>query len=546
MNKLITVVCITFLGLISYGQTLSLDWSDKIEYKKESGFLNQVIGENDKYIFANIYDYKSKLLDDNYKSNIKCKIVAYNKSTKKEELSVNLMGLPDTKSTENVYANLEYYKSVIQNNVMFVFWYSQQTVSMKKSELYCQTYDLTLKPIQPLKKICELPCSEYKIKDPVFIICTNPTRENIVIVSESSATEETQNKNYKIEVRSINSSLTISKSINLEVPYSSKSNEVLPIYGEYTQLNDGNLFIKAQKNFLLINPTSNKKLILGNKIDGKLIMSLKAYTDNNITKYIGTYITKETENVTEKKSGIFTFELDETLFKPSKTQFIEFNQEQLNLLYPKLDKKEAFIQFGNNKTDKNLMNYEIDEVVISNGRLILFTSKTLVQNNTFTNSQTGSNTNTYIYKDDIVPIVFVNNTIEKLFTPIKRTTAYVDVTSSDDMFSLNTNTHSFLIFGWDVKDTKRIIGIGADNDEIEMKQNRMYYWVTNLETGLTEIKFIKINDKKSKNFVEKFMIQDRYEFQSTNGYYYLGSSEITIVGNDSKKPKFIGQLSITK
>ena len=116
------------------------------------------------------------------------------------------MGFPDTKSTEKVYANLEYYKSVIQNNVMYVFWYSQQTVSMKKSELYCQTYDLTLKPLQPLKKICELPCSVDKVKDPVFVICTNPTRENIIIVSESSANLETQNKNYKIEVRTINSS----------------------------------------------------------------------------------------------------------------------------------------------------------------------------------------------------------------------------------------------------------------------------------------------------------------------------------------------------
>ena len=36
--------------------------------------------------------------------------------------------------------------------------------------------------------------------------------------------------------------------------------------------------------------------------------------------------------------------------------------------------------------------------------------------------------------------------------------------------SLNTNSHSFLIFGWDVKDTKRIIGVGADDDEVEMKQ----------------------------------------------------------------------------
>ena len=546
MKKGIALVCMMFVGVISFGQTLNLEWSEKIEYKKESGFLNQVIGENDKYVFANIYDYKSKLLDDNSKSNIKCKLIAYNKSTKKEELTVNLMGYPDTKSSEKVYSNLEYYKSVIQNNVMYVFWYSQQTVSMIKSELYCQTFDLNLKPIQSLKKICELPCSAEKVKDPSFIICTNPTRENIIIVSESSATEATQNKNYKIEIRTINSNLVISKSINLEVPYSSKSDEILPIYGEYSQLNDGNLFIKAQKNFLIINPTLNKKLTLGNKIEGKLIMSLKSYTENNVSKYIGTYITKESENLTDKKSGIFTFEIDEALFKPTKVNFIEFNQEQLNILYPKLDKKEEFIQFGSNKTDKNLMNYEIDELINSNGRIILFTTKTLVQNNTFTSSQTGSSTNTYIYKDDIVPIVYSNNAIDKLMTPIKRTTSYADVVSSDDMFSLNTNSHSFLIFGWDVKDTKRIFGVGADDDEVEMKHNRLYYWVTNHETGQTEIKFIHVNNKKTKNFEEKFFTPEKFEFQGVDNYYYLGSTELTVMGNDGKKPKFIGKLSIIK
>lgn len=546
MKKGIALVCMLFVGVISFGQSLSLEWSEKIEYKKENGFLNQLIGESDNYIYANIYDYKTKLLDDNSKSNIKCKLIAYNKSTKKEELAVNLMGFPNTKTSEKVYSNLEYYKSVIQNNVMYVFWYSQQTVSMLKSELYCQTFDLTLKPLQPLKKICELPCNEYKVKDPAFIICTNPTRENIIIVSESSATEATQNKNYKIEIRTINPNLAITKNINLEVPYSSKSDEILPIYGEYSQLNDGNLFIKAQKNFLIINPTLNKKLTLGNKIEGKLIMSLKSYTENNVTKYIGTYITKETENLSEKKSGIFTFEIDETLFKPSKVNFIEFNQEQLNTLYPKLDKKEAYILFGNNKTDKNLMNYEIDELINSNGKLILFATKTLVQNNTFTNSQTGSSTYTYIYKDDIVPIVFSNNAIEKFMTPIKRTTSYVDVVSSDDMFSLNTNSHSFLIFGWDVKDTKRIFGVGADDDEVEMKHNRLYYWVTNHETGQTEIKFIHVNNKKSKNFEEKFFTPEKHEFQGVDNYYYLGSTELTLMGNDGKKPKFIGQLSITK
>jgi uncharacterized protein YpmB len=275
-------------------------------------------------------------------------------------------------------------------------------------------------------------------------------------------------------------------------------------------------------------------------------MSLKSYTENNVTKYIGTYVTKESENLAEKKSGIFTFEMDENLFKPSKVNFIEFNQEQLNTLYPKLDKKEVYILFGNNKTDKNLMNYEIDELINSNGKLILFATKTLVQNNTFTSSQTGSNTNTYIYKDDIVPIVFSNNVIEKLMTPIKRTTSYADVVSSDDMFSLNTNSHAFLIFGWDVKDTKRIFGVGADDDEIEMKQNRLYYWVTNLETGQTEIKFIHVNNKKSKNFVEKYITPEKYEFQGTDNYYYIGSAELTLMGNDGKKPKFIGQLSITK
>jgi hypothetical protein len=546
MRKKIALVCMLFVGVITFGQTLNLEWSEKMEYDKEAGYLNQLIGESDKYVFASIYDYKTKLLDDGSKIKMKCKLVAYNKATKKEELSINIMGYSNTKSTENAFSNLEYYKSIKQNNVIYVFWLSQQTVTMLKSELYCQTFDLSLKPLQPLKKICELPCSENKVKDPAFIICTNPTKENIIIVSESSATEATQNKNYKIEVRTINSNLAISKSINIEVPYSSKSDEILPIYGEYTQLNDGNLFIKAQKNFLIINPTLNKKLTLGNKIEGKLIMSLKSYTENNVTKYIGTYVTKESENLAEKKSGIFTFEMDENLFKPSKVNFIEFNQEQLNTLYPKLDKKEVYILFGNNKTDKNLMNYEIDELINSNGKLILFATKTLVQNNTFTSSQTGSNTNTYIYKDDIVPIVFSNNVIEKLMTPIKRTTSYADVVSSDDMFSLNTNSHAFLIFGWDVKDTKRIFGVGADDDEIEMKQNRLYYWVTNLETGQTEIKFIHVNNKKSKNFVEKYITPEKYEFQGTDNYYYIGSAELTLMGNDGKKPKFIGQLSITK
>jgi hypothetical protein len=549
MKKGIALACMLFVGVISFGQTLNLEWSEKFEYDKEEGFVNQLIGESDKYVYANIYDFKTKLLDDNSKLKIKCKLIAYNKTTKKVELSANLMGFPDTKSSEKVYSNLEYYKSVIQNNIIYVFWYSQQTVSMLISELHCQTFDLTLKPLQPLKKICELPCSVDKVKDPAFIICTNPTRENIIIVGESFATDATQNKNYKIEVRTINANLAISKNINLEVPYKSEANLSLPICGEYSQLNDGNLFVKSQKNYIIINPTSNKKLIVGNKIEGRLIMSLKSYTENNITKYIGTYITKETENISEKKSGIFTFEIDEAIFKPTKTQFIEFNQEQLTILYPKLEK---------NSTSDNTMNYEIDELISLNNKLYLFASKTVLQYNSYGNNQTGSGTSACFYKDQIVPIVFSNNKIEKLLTPIKRSTVLLDVLKSDDIISLNSDKYVYLIFDWDY-DNKRVFGIGNDGNEIEMKQNRLYYWVTNIETGQTEIKYLQVNNKKLSNYQEKYIkqkyssllrkwygISENTEFYNSENIYFMGLSELSIVGNEDKKPKYIGQLSITK
>ena len=68
--------------------------------------------------------------------------------------STPLKGYKENDDNKSAYKNLEYHKTIVYNDKIYVFWIDRSDAKSEKKEiLYCESFDENLKKEKKLKKI---------------------------------------------------------------------------------------------------------------------------------------------------------------------------------------------------------------------------------------------------------------------------------------------------------------------------------------------------------------------------------------------------------
>ncbi len=537
MYKKFLIIIGLFFSVQSFSQNLSIDWSEKFNYEKETGFLDTIFGENENSLFVKFYSFRTNpLILNGPKSNIKIQLATIDKKTKKKTSTLNLIGYKENDSQESKYKDIEFYKVVMTKNVIYVLWVNKFDFYNVNYSLYAQTFDLNFKPLQPLKKIIDLKITKDFIKRPVFFATTIPENDNIFVGSELNGKE---NENLKIDVRLLKPNLTLSTTKIIEFPSElTKDYDINHLLANYSGIKGEKLVIETMYNTGVFNFSNNSSIILPADFENKVVQSSKFYIENNTLKFFGTFSEKFTEILSEKKPGIFTFDLDLITMKISNSQFIYFTNEQVNLLFSKLNKDLPDTYASDPLFDRRKMYYTLDELIIEKGSFFMFLSKSLFFKTNYDY--------VFSYKETIAPMRLTNDGKISIFNLIQRNEFYNgDIIPKDDVSTLKDENNYYVFFGWQPKNEKKTFSIDLLSDDYVNYASKFQYYITDIKTGISTFKSFNVFNKANKSDI-KYISYDGAKLIGDNSYYFISVEEPNIMGNSNKKSKQIGKLQISK
>jgi hypothetical protein len=480
-----------------YSQNSTIKWGEKEEYGNDvNGFFAYVIGTNDKYVYTMYYKAKSpnKYLYD------KKKIVAFDKSTLKLSSSVAIKGFEENKGNE-LLKDLDYYKTVIFNNVIYVFWMKE---SKEKDELYVESFSSDLKRIANLKKIYELISSKGEKKKAELLVL-GTKNEQVLIGGEKGSKI---NDNIKFVYKLLDSKLDFIASNEIELPIKviSGSNS---LSSSYSLGKDGNLYLfsyvtmtKEDKKELMKYENSRFCIFsviqlekgtiksMNLKFEGKNIYNLCYEIDdkNNIEIY-GFYSDLEVEKKGNLFTGIFYTSIQSNDFELTKNiKFIDFKPEHIIEISSESNpnKKETKIKKPNSISSE----WTIKSVNIYDNNRILICTRQNMYYVTQCSSNGACYTKYYQNNNDILSISLSNdgniNWIKKNYRSILYSSWY-----NDDVYIANKDNLIYIFYGNQMMyNNEKGKWVGKPR---KLLNNSLDYLVLNPQTGDTKTSTIMNN-----------------------------------------------------
>jgi hypothetical protein len=376
----------------AHAQEVSTAWSEKqMEDNRHDGFFKEFLGSNSNSVFAtytNIKPFKTSAPK-------RVKILAFDKTSMKKVAAVSLKGFKENESSDKKFIGLSYYKTIVFENLIYVFWTKD---SKNKEELYVQSFDGKLKPLNPLKKIYELASApKSKKKSELFVMGNIKSDQRILIGGELSGGKE---ENIKIEYKLLNKDFTFAASnqITLPITITGKS---FGLSSHYEFGDDGNLHVtsyvtmsKDDKKGLakgesarfpivsVVDLTSGKIKSHSFKFDRKNIFYMGYKIDGGITKVYGFFCDLDKDPSGRATHGILYATINNQSFDVDNVNFSYFTKSQLDQLFAedKADRNKGKTLFKSKKKAKSdeesiQDDYVIEQVQsLDKDNLVLFCS----------------------------------------------------------------------------------------------------------------------------------------------------------------------------
>ena len=152
MRAFLVLLCLGY-GQSASAQYMEFEWSEQFRYtNRKTGFFTEFVGTNitTLYILQRNIE-KTKPYDD-----AKLMLVSMTKNTLNmtEEERLPLKGFPENKGQKSVLDELDYVKTVLVGEKIFVFWRKLiNTDSTRTEEIYGQSFKNDFKTDLPLKKV---------------------------------------------------------------------------------------------------------------------------------------------------------------------------------------------------------------------------------------------------------------------------------------------------------------------------------------------------------------------------------------------------------
>jgi hypothetical protein len=396
MKNKAAVICILFISLFALklsAQELNVAWSERQIYdNRKEGFFDDFVGSNSKYVFAKF----NNLARRPRKANKKIKIVAFDRVSMQEMASVAVTGYSENASTKAKHMGLDYYKTIVFENMIYMFWIKD---TRNRQELFVESFDGKLKPVNAIKKVYELNSdSKSKKKAALFVMANKQAGEKILIGGERAGSKESS---IQIEYKLLNSDFTFSSSNTVTLPIT-VIGKSYGLSSSYEFGEDGNLHVKSivtmskderkalAKNesyrypiFSVIDLNSGKIKTHSFKFDNKNIFYSDIKVDGGMTKIYAFFCDLQKDPSGYATHGIVTGFLNNQTFDLENVNFSYFTKPQLDKLFAsdKSDQKKGKTIFKSKKKTKSdeeslVDDYEIEAVQsLDKDNLVLFCSR---------------------------------------------------------------------------------------------------------------------------------------------------------------------------
>jgi len=488
-NKLVSFSKSTFLILIllisssSFAQYFEFSWSDDYTYaNNKDGFFNGFINSNDQFIYAlNVNYAKSKL-----HSNEKIKLIAYNKKTMAETAFVNLKGFAENKSSKKEYDAIDYFKTIVLNDRILVFWKKLiNTDTLKTEILYVETFKSGLERDKALTQI-------YISKQPVnerqsdfsptnLVVFSNKENGEFVIGSEILEGDKKSVFNYQV----LNSQLVSKNKDRVVFPINCELN-LNGQYGVYELGQDGNIYIRSKvtiskedqvvkynkrlKSHLVltvVNPIQKKQIQIELKDNKKIITDFNFIVTSSKTRLYGFFGDLQKDPSGVDKQGIFYTEVDNDTLVNNPLKFTYFEKSSLNKLFPKSkggrkNSKDPIKQLTEEELNTR---FDIENLFLmeDNSVVLFFTRKYNYSEKTSSSGLDGKNeykTDFYCEKNNVSAIRFSENGQIMWTSSLDRSVTY-EGTDITDLNIIRKFNKFYVIYGQEEMEDKAV-----DNKEI--------------------------------------------------------------------------------
>jgi hypothetical protein len=507
---------------------LSLEWSNPFVYdNKKDGFFDQYAGSNTQYVYAKFSNlaYKQK------NRNRKIKLIAFHR----EDMS--RAGEVMVSDNSPARKDLDYYKTLVLDNVLYVVWIKLHKGQL---ELYAESFDNTLRRVNPLKKVYELTVSR-KGTDNLVLLYNQETGNKILLGKEFSVKGEQQQ--IRFEYKLLNEDFTVENSRQVTLPITplrkpSHDNSFTNLQCSYELADDGNIYVESSikipdeerkdlkkrestvyRLFMQVNPETGDVKQQSLKFHGKNTFNVSSVISKTSVKLYGFFCDLDKDPKGTDSHGLFYVSFDSRTFSPLAKKFSYFDKQFLDELYASdrenrkkgrgpFQKKESKISDQESIDD----NYVIEQVIDEGTDITLFCS--IMYNwstSNCTTSSTGMTSCTYRY-----------------YCTKNNITAFRLNSEGDIVWARNLD-RSVTYDGWNIYDVSVIRG-----------QKDYYVLYGSAYQINAKVKNRRSSKSKAQNI-------DRFEyatFSQETGAYAKAEYQVNRMGVPSKRKKYISETRI--
>jgi len=332
-------------------QYFEFNFSEETKYtNNKGGFFSGYLGTNSGYMYVLQSNYAAT---DINKYN-KIKLVAYGKTSMAPDASIALKGFPENKGTKEQFETLRYFKTVVLEDRVMVFWTKLiNTDSTKTEELYAETFKEDLVREASLTKVythtqkVDVHQSEFAL--PSLVILTNSETSQLIIGAET----HTPNQRLLFKCMNLDSRLSVSNERQMELPTICGETQN-GIASGYELGRDGNLYIRSTvalsreeirilkptdaKSFLVLtvfNPSSSQKATIEMRGADKTITDFSYSITDSTARVLGFFGDLAKDPTGIDKQGIFYADLKSDSLHNAPLQYSYFEKTSLKKLFPK-------------------------------------------------------------------------------------------------------------------------------------------------------------------------------------------------------------------
>lgn len=492
-----------------HAQYMEFDWSEEYKFtNRKTGFFSEYVGTG----FTTIYLLQRNISKSKPYDNAKLKLVALNKNTLLEDTVLALKGFPENESNAAELNELDYLKTIVTEEAIFVFWRKLHYSDFARHEvIYAQTFRSSLKAALPLKKVFEM---EYDVDTEASIfdssrcvIAANNEIEQLVVGAEFFEDDK-----LSFRYITLDSKLNASKEKSILLPHKLKE---LPksTTSEYELRKNGLLYVNSVVRYTnrelegkdMDHPRTYLSLTVANLKSGKfhnvaIRDENKTITDFSYqdvggkTRILGFFgdVEKDTTGIDDQ--GVFYVDIDDHSLSSSGLNFVYFERSIKNRIMSKKVKKKRLEDLSPEEFLNSRFDIEHIETMADSSLVLFFTLEYNTHEKTSRSDMNGENVYSMHYnykKSNVYAMRFSNDGTFQWARSFERFSEYKGVDREDIQ----------VVF----KHDKFIVMFGNENPKLKSHRKKrlrhlkkeIEYAVIDPNSGRAKIYEVEVNEPKT-------------------------------------------------